>query len=242
MPLAGVVAGRMVQGIAGPPCPLCGGGVTEVRWRLDEKRTGPREYARCPTCLLVFLLPAFLPTPAQERARYDQHDNNPDDAGYRKHLARLADPLSARLPRGAKVLDFGAGPTPGGAATSGLARLLEERDLVVRRYDPFYAPDESALAEEYDGIACSETVEHLHRPRREFELLDGVLRPGGVLGVMTTFLNRENEFDKWHYRFDPTHVSFYRVATFEWISKWRKWTPSFPGPNVALLEKSGRIK
>lgn len=146
----------------------------------------------------------------------------------------MADPLAQRLPPRARVLDFGAGPTPG------LARLLEERTLVVRRYDPFYAPDTPALDETYDAVACSETAEHFHRPRREFDLFDRVLRPGGVLGVMTTFLNREADFDKWHYRFDPTHVAFYRKETFSWIASWRGWRLEIPAPNVALLKKPER--
>ncbi|MDP6959818.1 MAG: class I SAM-dependent methyltransferase, partial [Planctomycetota bacterium] len=83
------------------------------------------------------------------------------------------------LPSQAKGLDFGSGPGPT------LSLLMEESGYEVTLFDPFFAPDRSVLQVCYDFISCSETAEHFSDPRKEFDLFQKLLRPGGVLGVMT---------------------------------------------------------
>ncbi len=120
---------------------------------------------------------------AAERARYETHENDPEDAGYRGFLDRLAAPLMERvvaeIPSGAEGLDFGSGPGPT------LSIMLEERGMRMSLYDPFFAPDRSVLERTYDFVTCTETVEHLFEPRREFERFDRLVRPGGWLAIMT---------------------------------------------------------
>ncbi|MBN2536972.1 methyltransferase domain-containing protein, partial [candidate division WOR-3 bacterium] len=89
----------------------------------------------------------------------------------------------------------------------------------------------------YDFITCCETAEHFHRPADEFERLDRLLLPGGRLGVMTRFLADDVRFADWAYRRDPTHVVFYREATFRCLAARLGWECEFPGPDVALLRK-----
>jgi hypothetical protein len=43
------------------------------------------------------------------------------------------------------------------------------------------------------------------------------------------------------YRRDPTHVVFYREATFRAIARRHDWSCEIPYPNVALLRKPGRL-
>ena len=78
----------------------------------------------------------------------------------------------------------------------------------------FFATDRSALARTYDFVTCTETVEHFHRPEAEFKRLSGLLKPGGLLAVMTIFQTDDARFENWRYRHDPTHVVFYREHTF----------------------------
>lgn len=187
---------------------------------------------RCAVCDLVFVPERFHLDVAAQRARYQTHNNDPEDAGYRDFLSRLLDPLRPHLVPGAEGLDFGAGPGPA------LAIMMREEGFRVRLYDPFFHPDVSALEQSYDFVTCTETAEHLAHPMREFQTLDGILEPLGWLGVMTGMLESWDDFDEWYYHRDPTHICFYSKATMEWLARRFSWDVHFPRPNVVLFQKS----
>jgi 2-polyprenyl-3-methyl-5-hydroxy-6-metoxy-1,4-benzoquinol methylase len=190
-----------------------------------------RRYHRCRHCRLTFLAPEQLPDPETELATYRLHQNDPDDPRYRAFLARLTEPLLPHLRPGMVGLDYGCGPGPA------IAPMLAPHGLAVVGYDPFFRRDGAALARSYDFITCTEVVEHFHAPGRELARLDRLLRPGGVLGVMTLMLEDDAGFARWWYRRDPTHVSFYRPETMAWIAARFGWQLELPGPTVALFAK-----
>ena len=68
-------------------CSLCGNATRA----FCEDRV--RRYFECPGCGLVSADPASHLSPEDERAIYDLHQNDPADAGYRRFLSRMADPL-----------------------------------------------------------------------------------------------------------------------------------------------------
>lgn len=211
-----------------PPagCPLC---------RSEQEhffaRAHGRDYFECRTCGLVFLAPDQRLDSAAERVHYGTHRNDPADPGYRAFLSRLATPLAERLAAGAAGLDYGSGPGPT------LAPMLREQGFSMECYDPFFAPDPGALRRSYDFITCTETAEHFFRPRDELQRLDGLLRPGGWLGVMTEMLQAGRSLEHWRYARDPTHVCFYRPGTMEWIADHFGWSLELPHPNVVLFRK-----
>lgn len=213
---------------ASPSCPLCRG----ARTRSAGTAHG-RAYHRCDDCGLTFVAPRHLPTAREERARYETHENDPGDVGYREFLDRLRAPLVLRLQPASDGLDYGSGPGPT------LSRMLEEDGHRVALYDPFFAPDRSALERTYDFVACSETAEHFHDPAAEFERLDALLRPGGVLGIMTRLRDPATPLADWWYTRDPTHVCFYAESTFRWIAERFGWSLERPHPDVALFTKRG---
>ncbi len=178
-----------------------------------------------------FLDPDQLPGRQEEQAHYLLHENDPDDAGYRAFLSRLSRPLLAKLERGMSGLDYGCGPGPA------LAAMLREAGQQIALYDPFFQNNRQVLGHSYDFITCSETAEHFHRPAEEFDRLDAMLRPGGWLGVMSCFQTDDTAFANWHYRKDPTHVVFYRQATFHKLAEQRGWSCEIPVKNVALMQK-----
>jgi len=208
-------------------CPLCVCRDSVVPFARDAIR----EYLICANCDLVFVPPQYHPAADVEKRRYDMHHNDPKDAGYRRFLSQMADPLKARLPAGAEGLDFGSGPT------GALALLLEEAGFRMNRYDPFYAPDAAILDREYDIVACSEVVEHFHQPAREWELLFRLVKPGGWLGIMTLLREHETDFTTWWYCRDITHVCFYSRRTFEWTALRYGLAVEFIGASVALLSR-----
>ena len=196
---------------------------------------GGRDYWRCERCQARFLDPGQQPDRSAEKQEYDRHQNDPGDAGYRGFLNRLAEPLLERLPSGSRGLDYGCGPGPA------LAAMLREAGHHMAVYDPIYAPDEDALTSRYEFITCTEVVEHFHDPAGEFERLVSLLEPGGWLGIMTRFQTDDARFAGWHYRRDPTHVVFYRPATFEWLGQHLGLAVETRPPDVVLALKKDPV-
>lgn len=152
-------------------------------------------------------------SPAAEKAIYDLHENTPDDPGYRQFLSRLTIPLTKRLTKGAAGLDFGCGPGPA------LPTMMEEQGFAMRVFDPIYADDPRVLTQHYDFVTATEVVEHFRNPHNEFRRLFSSLKPGGYLGIMTKLVIDKQAFDRWHYKNDLTHISFFSVPTFHWLAE-----------------------
>lgn len=218
-----------------PPCPLCRSPETRPFVSVADPDI-TRDYHRCGRCALTFLDPAQRLSPEAEKSHYDHHENDPANPGYRRFLAKLADPLKARLTPGSSGLDYGCGPGPA------LAHMLREAGHRVALYDPFYVPDPAPLSSTYDFVTCTEVAEHFQEPAVEFERLAGMLKPGGILAVMTCFQTDDARFTRWHYRADPTHVCFYRCETFEVLAAQRGLDFESPAKDIALMRKSLRCE
>ena len=212
-----------------PSCPLCAAHDTVAHFADDSAR----EYLICSQCDLVFVPPQWHPTAETAKKRYDLHQNNPADAGYRRFLSQLADPMKVSIQVGAEGLDFGCGPT------AALAMLFEEAGFLMSRYDPFYANDATVLERTYDFVASSEVVEHFVQPAQDWNLLLSLMKPAGVLGIMTSLRESSTDFARWWYRDDITHVCFYSRRTFEWLANHNKLAVEFKGGSVILLRRPG---
>ena len=94
--------------------------------------------------------------------------------------------------------------------------MLTDANYTVKVYDPFFHPYTAVLNRTYDYIVSCEVIEHFHKPEFEFGKLYDLLNPGGKLFCMTDPLVEEN-FDKWYYKDDPTHVIFYNYQNLDWI-------------------------
>lgn len=213
-----------------PACPLCRGSSLGLRAEVAGQA-----FLACGDCGLVHRERDAWPDAAAERSHYATHRNDPGDPGYRRWLARLADPLCARLPEGAEGLDYGCGPGPA------LAAMLVERGHRMAVWDPFFAPDRRALGRSYDFITCTEAVEHFHDPAAEFARIDRLLRPGGWLGLMTSIVAPDRDFATWRYARDPTHVCFYTERSLDWLAMRLGWSMQRPGPDVVLFRHAGDV-
>jgi SAM-dependent methyltransferase len=189
-------------------------------------------YYRCPLCLATLMAPQNWLNATDEKAVYALHDNDPDEPGYRRFLSRLSGPMLERLTPGSSGLDFGCGPGPA------LAWMMEESGMVMSLYDPYFYPDTFTLDKRYDFVTCTEVIEHLHHPAAVFRQLGRLIRPGGLLGVMTCFQTDDERFANWHYRRDPTHVVFYRQATLEWLAAEHGWHLDIPAKDVAIFTRN----
>ncbi len=160
---------------------------------------------------------SFHLSASAEKAQYDLHQNDPQDGQYRTFLERTFTPLVGRLHPGAIGLDFGCGPGPL------MSRMGEERAISIENYDPYYYDYPDLLKKKYDFITMTEVIEHIAQPRALLELLDSMMKPGSILAVMTKRLINLERFKSWHYKNDPTHISFYSLMTFQWVAKQFNW-------------------
>lgn len=202
-------------------CPLC---ATDIINSFHNDKG--RSYYNCQVCGLVFVPKEYFLSVEDEKARYDQHQNNPEDEGYSSFLMKLGEPMMHLLKSEDRGLDFGAGPTPA------LAALFKKRGFGMARFDPFYADNQDLLLNTYDFITATEVVEHLHRPKEVFEKLFNMLKPGGLLGLMTKKMPEQKVFASWWYKNDRTHVCFYSDNTWGWIEN--RW-------NVNLIYAKGDV-
>ncbi len=186
-------------------CPLCG------HFSGCHANDGRRTFFQCTCCELVFADPRSRLDPKAERAVYDLHENDPEDARYRRFLDQLARPLLSRLDPGMDGLDYGCGPGPT------LSVMLEGAGMRMQLYDPHFAADPSVLDRRYDFVTCSEVAEHFYEPARDWAQMVDLVRPGGWLGIMTRLVDPRTPFDRWYYKNDPTHVSFYSSSTIAWV-------------------------
>ncbi len=215
----------MKSGDATLACPLCG---TSASVFCEATELG--DYLLCPECDLKFLDPARRLGPEEERKRYALHHNDVDDPRYRAFLRPVVDEVLRRVPVGGKGLDFGAGPGPAAA------RMLEESGYSIRLFDPIFHPDDEALFGKYDFVLTTEVVEHLHRPGDVFTQFRRMLNPGGLLVVMTSLTDGIDDFKKWYYRRDPTHVGFYSSRTARWIAERYGFKAEILPPRIFVLE------
>ncbi|MFD2179164.1 class I SAM-dependent methyltransferase [Veronia pacifica] len=207
-------------------CPLCPS-MTQTLFHQDKRRC----YFRCEHCYLVFADPATRLSPEQEKAIYQQHENSPHDEGYRTFLNRVVEPLLARIPPAQQGLDFGCGPGPT------LSLMLEDKGHSVALYDPFFAPNDAVLKSVYDFVTCTEAIEHFYCPGKEWGQLLRLVKPGGWLALMTKLVKDADAFSRWHYKNDPTHVSFFSRETFCFLADRDGLDVDFVGNDVILLRK-----
>ena len=170
-----------------------------------------KNYYHCIGCYSILLDPAEYLSPADEKERYDEHNNDVDDPGYRQFVRPLVDKVLQKYGSEAIGLDYGAGPGPVSAV------LLRERGLKIELYDPFYWNERAVFDKKYDFIICCEVIEHFQAPAKEFKLLRSLLKPNGSLYCMTEIYTDGLDFSRWYYKNDPTHVFFYHRQALVWI-------------------------
>lgn len=207
-------------------CPLCQSSDTHF-WYQDKKRS----YQHCPQCDLVFVDRSQHLSHDDEKSVYDLHENNDQDMGYREFLSRMADPVRQRVPAGSHGLDFGCGPGPV------LAQMFRETGYKMNTFDVYYANQPDVMTQQYDFITSTEVFEHLSAPATVLEQLSAILKSGGYLGIMTKRVTSQEAFASWHYKNDPTHITFFSENSFHWIARHYRMTLEIISQDVVILQK-----
>ena len=206
-------------------CPVC---LSKSPTLFIETKSRP--YYECNVCQLVFVTKEFHLDIKGEKKIYDLHENNPDDQRYRAHLERITKPLCDRIESHSKGIDFGCGPGPT------ISVMMNELAHHCYNYDPFYFPNEELLKDQYDFITLTEVAEHLVKPREVFLRLKGLLRKGGILAIMTQPAPVQEKFANWYYKNDPTHITFFRSETFEYLAKMLELECEFISQDVTFFK------
>lgn len=214
------------------PCLLCGALAPHVAVAAR------RHLHACPVCGLTFVPVAGHLSLDAEHTRYLLHRNTREDVGYVRFLMTAVEALERHVPTvgSPSVLDYGCGPTPV------LVGLLRERGYETEGYDPFFAPRGGDFTRPHDAVVLTETVEHFRRPADEFERIVGLVRPGGVIVVVTALTDTVTDFSHWHYALDSTHVALYALKTFAWIaSRYALETVETNGRNLVVLRRAAGV-
>ena len=191
-------------------CKICNTSVTSI---LDERNGW--EFFHCKECEFIFKNPNNYVNSDKELSQYQNHNNTIESRGYvemfEKFMSATFEPYLDDI---TNVLEFGSGPGPV------LAELLRRKNLNVDIYDKYFSPKEVYEGKEYDMITSTEVLEHIDAPREIFNFFAKHLKKGGYLSIMTQFhKNEEEDFKKWWYKNDPTHICFFRPHTFEILAK-----------------------
>ena len=210
-------------------CHICGSGTESFR---DEK-SGILYYS-CSSCEVIFKSPECYQSIAEQKARYDLHNNDADDEGYRAYFQRFLDFVLPHVGDVGTALDFGCG------RSTLLADILNNISIETDVYDPVYYPDTSYDSKKYDIILSTEVFEHLHDPKAVFGSLAELLHPGGYLAIQTQFHPDDiAAFKSWYYHKDPTHIVFFTPQTFRQLSAMFGCTYVVDnGKNMVLFKKS----
>lgn len=206
-------------------CPLC-------QHRTHDYLTpknDPRHYYRCHRCYLIYTDPQCYLAPTDEKERYLQHQNGVQHPGYVAFLERIIIPALPYLTNTMQGLDYGCGHTPT------LSVLLARQGITCYNYDPVFGIDHPFST--YDFIFATECLEHFWHPSVEWQRITGLLKPGGMLGIMTEQWTSLPAFDRWYYKRDPTHVGFYHANTFDYISQHYGYSIHYREQNRCVILK-----
>lgn len=173
-------------------------------------------YYECTVCKGIVKDEKYYLTAAEEKARYETHNNDVNDIRYQNFTSPITNYVFDNFSPKHKGLDFGCGTGPV------ISSMLMKKNYEIVQYDPFFAPKHDLLDFMYNYIVSCEVFEHFYNPKKEINRLVSKLKDNGCLLVMTMLYNDSIDFNSWFYRNDPTHVFIYRKETIEYIAKVNK--------------------
>jgi SAM-dependent methyltransferase len=175
---------------------------------FEDAKTGIHYY-HCFICEYIFKSPEHYQSIEAQKSRYDLHENNEDDAGYRAYFQRFVGFVLPYVGKPKYALDFGCG------RSTLLAKILKNIGIDTDVFDPIYHPETLDDGKKYDLIVSTEVFEHLHDPKSVFSDLVSRLNEGGHMAIQTQFHPNDREaFKSWYYHHDPTHIVFFAPRTF----------------------------
>ena len=177
---------------------------------IEDKKNNWK-FFHCKRCEFIFKNPANYVDENDELKQYKNHNNTMESRGYVEMFEKFMDATFKPYIKEIKtVLEFGSGPGPV------FSELLKREDLKVDIYDKFFSPQKIYTGKKYDLITSTEVIEHIDNPLEIFNFFALHIKKDAYLALMTQFhTNDAEEFKKWWYKNDPTHICFFKPHTFE---------------------------
>jgi len=191
-------------------CSLCNS--SNNNYKIDNHG---KKYHICNNCELIMLDKEFYLTKEEEKQRYQLHENSTENKGYLNYLNNIiTNSITPFLKPGNRLLDFGCGPE------KTWAEILKKKRYDVSTYDPYFDNNSEWLNTKFDAITAIEVFEHLISPEKELNSLSKCLNRGNYLIIRTMLHSNDwDNFKKWWYKDDPTHISFYSRVSIDYICK-----------------------
>jgi SAM-dependent methyltransferase len=183
----------------------------------------PLDLTQCRACGLLQV--TNLP-PIDEVFHDDYRYSSSTVPGLVRHFDDYADWLSARLPSGGRVLEFGCNDgvllerlgkrgydCTGVDASDNMAEIARGKGIDV--ITGFLTPDivvEHGLAGQFDAVTCSNVFAHIHNIAETAAAVRLLLKPGGLFFVEVhdgDVLAREAQFDTIYHE----HLSYFTEST-----------------------------
>lgn len=175
--------------------------------------------------------PTYFTSTAQEKSRYQQHNNDVNDPRYQDFVRPIVNGILTDFTKKDCGLDFGCGTGPV------ISKLLRDQNYTIKTYDSLFDNNMNVLNKRYNFIACCEVIEHFHNPFKEFQLLKSLLKPRGKLFCMTELYCENIDFDTWYYKNDDTHVIFYNIKTIKWLKETLRFSKVTIQDRLIVFEK-----
>ena len=209
-------------------CPLCS---HPAEFFIQDKK---RAFYNCPQCQLVFANPQSHLMPAALKQRYGRANK----ASKQKQLVQFIQPLLGQ------ISVHQSGPLTGlnfGRVLDGNSLdKIERAGHSLYQYDPFIKLDHQIFNQQYDFICCYRVLEHFQQPNKEWSLLSTLLKDGGWLAISTALLTDLSHFSKWHFKNNPSNVSFYQQQTFEYLAQNSEFELLFAAKELVLMQKTSK--
>ena len=76
-----------------------------------------------------------------------------------------------------------------------------------------------------------------HDPKQVLGQMIEMLLPGGILAVMTKRVIDLGAFKNWHYKNDPTHITFFSEKSVKWLADEMSVEVEFVDKDVVFLSQ-----
>jgi SAM-dependent methyltransferase len=187
-------------------CPLCHHQLAEF-YRFKQ-----RLYHQCGFCQAIVMDQSLWPDPEKEKARYLEHLNEVEDQRFQRFVSPITNQVLTHFGINHQGLDFGAGHAPV------ITHVLKQQGYDIQPFDPLFFPNYARLNQQYDYICSCEVIEHFHKPDKMFKQLKSLMKPGGLLLMMTEIYHEGIHFHTWNYKNDHTHVFIYHRNTISCLA------------------------
>jgi SAM-dependent methyltransferase len=207
------------------PCKICGAdsplhGVLDFNRNCEQRHGAPAPlagiatwYHRCPRCFFLFCA-QFDHWSGEMFRRHIYNDDytKVDPEAEHTRAGSNAPGLAGFMQQQGlrRVLDYGGG-------NGALARLLAERGLDARSWDPLHDSAPPPEPGGFDLVSAFEVLEHSPTPRETCAHALSFLRPGGLFLVSTLTLDEAaaRACDHWYIAPRNGHISIHSRASLQ---------------------------